>query len=294
MKFKRIFNPFLIFFITMILSNYSYAQTKFSGYASVNGLKMYYEIHGSQSSTSVPLVLIHGGGSTIETNFGKILPLLSKDRKIIAVELQGHGHTPNIDRPESFEQDADDVNSLLNYLKIGKADFFGFSNGGNTAMQIAIRHPEVVNKLIIASSFFKRNGIIPQLWEGLNNARLENMPSQYKEAYLKVAPNPDDLKFMFEKDRDRMLKFKDWNKEDIKGIKAPSLIIIGDKDVILPEHAVEMYRLMPNSELVILPGGHGTYIGELAAEKKGSKVYESAVSIIEEFLNESINKAQKE
>ncbi|HVO76170.1 MAG TPA: alpha/beta hydrolase, partial [Ignavibacteriaceae bacterium] len=107
------------------------AQNIQSGYAPVGALKMYYEIHGSsQAGTPVPLVLIHGGGSTIGTNFGKILPLLSRNRKIIAVELQGHGHTPNIDRPESFEQDADDVTALLKYLKIRKADFFGFSNGG--------------------------------------------------------------------------------------------------------------------------------------------------------------------
>ena len=285
----------LFFLVVFSLFGVLAAQDYESGYAPAGALKMYYEIHGSsQTNAPIPLVLIHGGGSTIETNFGKILPLLSRNRKIIAVELQGHGHTPNIDRPESFEQDADDVTALLKYLKIRKADFFGFSNGGNTSMQIAIRHPEIVNKLIIASSFFKKGGIIPQLWEGLNNAALENMPSVYKEAYLKVAPNPDDLKFMFEKDRDRMLKFKDWNENDIKGIKAPSLIIIGDKDIVRPEHAVEMYRMIPNSELVILPGGHGTYIGELAAEKKGSKIYESAVSIIEEFLNEPVDKAETE
>jgi pimeloyl-ACP methyl ester carboxylesterase len=288
---KRNNKMLLAFWIFSSVFGILLAQDK-SGYAPAGGLKMYYEIHGSsQSRTPVPLVLIHGGGSTIETNFSKILPLLSRNRKIIAVELQAHGHTEDIDRPLSFEQDADDVAALLKYLKIGSADFFGFSNGGNTAMQIAIRHPEIVHKLIIASSFYKRDGIIPQLWEGLKNATLESMPEKYKEAYLKVAPNPDNLKFMFGKDRERMLKFKDWSDEDIKGIKAPSMIMIGDKDIIRPEHAVEMYRLIPNSQLVILPNGHGTYIGELAAEKKGSRIYESAVSIIEEFLDAPVNKS---
>jgi pimeloyl-ACP methyl ester carboxylesterase len=110
------------------------------GYASVNGLKMYYEIHGS----GTPLILIHGGGSTIQTSFGRVVHSFAKERQVIAVELQGHGHTPDIKRPETFEQDADDVSALLKYLKIENADFFGFSNGGNTTIQIAIRYPNLV------------------------------------------------------------------------------------------------------------------------------------------------------
>ncbi|MEQ8416707.1 MAG: alpha/beta hydrolase [Imperialibacter sp.] len=123
-----------------------------SGYSDVNGLKMYYEIHGE----GVPLVLIHGGGSTIQTTFGNIIPDLAKNHMLIAVELQAHGHTSDRDAPETFEQDADDVATLLQNLAIDKASFFGFSNGGNTTMQIGIRHPEMVNKLIIASAFFKK------------------------------------------------------------------------------------------------------------------------------------------
>ena len=119
-----------------------------TGYAPIGGLKMYYEIHGTGG---MPLVLIHGGGSTIETTFGNILPLFARHHQVIAVELQAHGRTSYRDGAVSFEQDADDVAGLLKYLKINKADFMGFSNGGNTAMQIEIRHPEVVNKLVIAS-----------------------------------------------------------------------------------------------------------------------------------------------
>ena len=120
-----------------------------SGYSDVNGIKMYYETHGNKGDI---LVLIHGGGSTIGTTFGKILPLLAGDYHVIAVELQAHGRTSDRNSPESFEQDADDVAGLLHNLQISKASFFGFSNGGNTAMQIAVRHPEIVNKLIIASA----------------------------------------------------------------------------------------------------------------------------------------------
>src|SRR5579871_764152 len=134
-----------------------------SGHSDVNGIKMYYEIHGQGQ----PLVLIHGGGSTITTSFGKILPMLAEDYKVIAVELQAHGHTSDRNSPESFEQDADDVVTLLKNLKIEKASFFGFSNGGNTAMQIANRHPEIVQKLILASTFYKREGFPPGFFEGI-------------------------------------------------------------------------------------------------------------------------------
>ena len=143
-----------------------------SDYALVNGIQMYYEIHGTGS----PLVLIHGGGSTIGTTFGRVLHLFALNHKVIAVELQSHGHTADHDRPYSFEQDADDVAALLKYLKIEKADIFGFSNGGNVTMQIAIRHPELVRKIIVGSSFFKRDGLYPQLWEFMSQASLDNMP----------------------------------------------------------------------------------------------------------------------
>ncbi|HET9432662.1 MAG TPA: alpha/beta hydrolase, partial [Chitinophagaceae bacterium] len=153
-----------------------------SAYASVNGLNMYYEIHGE----GTPLVLIHGGGSTIQTSFSKILPLLARHYKVIAVELQAHGHTGDRDSAESFEQDADDVAGLLGHLKINKARFLGFSNGGNTAMQIAIRHPALVNKLVVISSFYKRDGMIPGFFEGMEKATLENMPGLLKTYYLQI------------------------------------------------------------------------------------------------------------
>ena len=157
---NKIFIMAIIFFVAT-LSQHDSPRT---GYASVNGLKMYYEIHGSDKSKP-PLVLIHGGGSTITTTFGTVLPLFVKHREVIAVELQGHGHTADIDRPVTFEQDADDVAALLNHLKITQADFFGFSNGGSTTLQIAIRHPKIARKLVVASAIFKRDGMPPQFWE---------------------------------------------------------------------------------------------------------------------------------
>lgn len=252
-----------------------------SGYSNVNGLKMYYEKYGAGQ----PLVLIHGGGSTIETSFGRIIPELSKHRLVIAVELQSHGHTPDIDRPESFEQDADDVAQLLKNLKIEKADFLGFSNGGNTTMKIAMRHPGLARKIIVASSFYKRDGMIAGFWESMQYAILENMPQQLKDAYKKVAPDSGNLIKMFSKDLQRMLEFKDWKENDIRSIAAPAFIICGDKDVVRAEHALEMYRLLPNAQIAILPGGHGEYMGEITTVKSNQSQTFPVVSMIEEFLN---------
>lgn len=252
-----------------------------SGYAPVNGLKMYYEIHGSGS----PLVLVHGGGSTIQTSFDNILPLLSKHNKVIAVELQAHGHTADRDSPESFEQDADDIAALLAYLKITRADLLGFSNGGNTIMQVAIMHPELVNKLVVISAFYKREGMIKGFFEGMEKASLGNMPDPLKEAYLKINNDSIGLQRMFDRDKTRMLNFKDWKDEDLASIKAPSLIIAGDKDVVTTEHTVKMAQLIPNAQLMILPGTHGSFIGEVCSVAEGSKMPELTVAAIKEFLD---------
>ncbi|WP_449435865.1 alpha/beta fold hydrolase [Pedobacter steynii] len=249
-------------------------------YAKVNGLKLYYEIHGNGK----PLVLIHGGGSTIASTFGRILPELAKKHKIIAVELQVHGHTLDIDRPLSFEQDADDVAALLKHLHIAKADIMGFSNGGTTALQIAIRHPQLVNKLVLASAAYKRDGMPAGFFDGFENAELKYMPQPLQEAYLKANPDPKGLQIMFNRDVARMIAFKDISDADIKAIQAPALVINGYKDVILPEHALQLTRTLPNAELAVLPGGHGDYIGEICAENKSSKLPDLVTTMIEDFL----------
>ena len=152
-------------------------QAARSGYAPVNGLRLYFEIHGNANSAQPPLVLLHGGGDTIKTSFGLILPELSRHRQIIAFEQQGYGRTADIaDRPFTFEQSADDTAALLNYLDIEKADLFGFSNGGTIGLQVAIRHPDLVRKLVVASALFRRDGAYPWLWDAMAMATLENMP----------------------------------------------------------------------------------------------------------------------
>lgn len=259
-----------------------------SGYADMNGLKMYYEIYGQGK----PIVLIHGGGSTIQTNFEKLIPLLSKNRKVIALELQAHGRTNDRNTDLTFEQDADDVATLLKNLNIDKADFFGFSNGGTTTLQIAIRHPEIVDKIILGSALAKRNGVPDWFWGFMAQAKLENMPEQLKYGYKKVAADTNGLQIMHDRDAKRMVNFKDISDEQIKSIKAPTLIIIGDKDVITPEHALELHRQIANSALAIIPGGHGQYIGEITTLTPDFKESDLVVPMIENFLDKKTGKKE--
>lgn len=251
-----------------------------TGYSHVNGIKMYYELCGHGK----PLVLIHGGGSTIPSSFGKIMPLLAKKYRVIAMELQNHGRSGFRRGPETFEQDADDVATLLNNIGIGQAAFLGFSNGGTTALQLAIRHPELVNKLVLAAAAFRRDGFITGFFEAMQQATLESMPAELKDSFSKVNPDASKLPLMFEADRDRMIAFRDLPADLIKSIKAPALIINGDADVILPEHALELFRLIPGSQLAIVPGGHGGYIGEITALNQEEGVLEFIVSLILRFL----------
>jgi pimeloyl-ACP methyl ester carboxylesterase len=204
---------------------------------------------------------------------------------VIAVELQAHGHTGDRNAPESFEQDADDVATLLKHLSVNKAHILGFSNGGNTAMRIAMRHPELVNKLVLISSFYKREGMIPGFFEGMQHATLDNMPELLKTYYLQINNDENGLQTMFTKDRDRMLHFEDWNDNELQSIKAPAFLICGDRDVVTAEHTLKMSQLIPNAELMILPGTHGSFIGEVCSAEEGSKLPELTVGIIREFLD---------
>lgn len=252
-----------------------------SGYSEVNGLNMYYEIYGEGK----PLVLIHGGGSTIQTTFEKVIPLFAKSRMVIAVELQAHGRTNDRDADSSFEQDADDVVTLLKNLTITKADFFGFSNGGTTTLQIAIRHPELVNKIILGSALAKRNGVPEWFWGIMENASLDNMPELLKVGYLNVAADPNGLQVMHDRDAKRMVHFMDIPDEYITAITAPTLIIIGDNDIITPEHALELHRHIAGSQLAIIPGIHGEYIGEITTIRSDFREDILVVPMIERFLD---------
>jgi pimeloyl-ACP methyl ester carboxylesterase len=201
--------------------------------------------------------------------------------------MQAHGHTPDIDRPLSFKQDADDIAELLKQLKIEKADIFGFSNGASTTLELAIRHPDVVNKIVVASTFFKKEGAQPWFWDFMAKATFEGMPQPLKDAFLKINPDTNALHRMYERDVTRMQSFPDIPEELMKTIKAPAYIMIGDADVVRPEHAVEMYRLLPRSRLTIFPGGHGDYIGEITT-RQDTILITATVSMIEKFLSEPV------
>jgi pimeloyl-ACP methyl ester carboxylesterase len=234
-----------------------------SGYAAVNGLEMYYEIHG----TGQPLVLLHGAFSAIGTSFGALLPGLAKSRQVIGFELQAHGRTADIDRPLSMEAMADDVAAALKQLGIPQADIFGYSMGAGVALQVAIRHPDVLRKLVFMSATHTLSGVHPGLMEGLGQMKPEMMHgSPWHEEYMRIAPRPEDFARFFAKKTQMDQQTKDVPAEAIRAIKAPTLLIIGDSDLVRPEHAVEMFRLLgggvfgdmppglPASQLAVLPG----------------------------------------
>jgi pimeloyl-ACP methyl ester carboxylesterase len=234
-----------------------------TGYLPVNGLQMYYEIHGSGQ----PLVLLHGAFSAIGTSFGQVLPGLAQGRQVVAVELQGHGRTADIDRPLTLEGMADDVAAAIDQLGIEPADIFGYSVGAAVALQLVIRHPEAVRKLVLASVTYTLDGVHPGLMEGLGEMTPEMMHgSPWHEEYVRIAPRPEDFPTLFAKKTQMDQQIKDLPDEAIRAITAPTLLIIGDSDLVRPEHAVEMFRLLgggvfgdtpaglPDSQLAILPG----------------------------------------
>ena len=233
-----------------------------TGYASVNGLNLYYEIHGSGG---VPVVLLHGAYMST----GAMQPLLSdlaKSRQIIAVDLQGHGRTADIDRPLQYEQMADDVAALLEHLGISQADIVGYSMGGNVALQLAIRHPDLVRKLVVASGQYRLDGMYPEVIAGIAELTPEIMRgTPWYEEYANVAPNPEDFPRLVEKLKRLDAEEFAWPEEDIQAIAAPTLLIYGDADVFRPEHMVELFRLLgggvpgdltglPKARLAVLPG----------------------------------------
>ena len=254
-----------------------------SGHAPVNGINMYYEVHGRRDG--VPLVLLHGGGSTIAVTFSRVLPVFAGSRRVIAVEEQGHGRTTDRDAPVTFESSADDVAGLLRYLKVDTADLFGFSNGASIALQVALRHPQLVRKLVFASSITKRDGAHPQLWAFMEQADFSNMPQPLKEAFLRVNPDVPQLKTMHDKDAARMRNFQDVPDDVVRSVRAPTLIVLGDQDIVRPDHAVELTRLIAGARLLILPGGHGDYLGEAVMTQQETHYPALTARLIEEFLD---------
>jgi pimeloyl-ACP methyl ester carboxylesterase len=268
----------------------SFGQTK-TGYAQVNGIKMYYEVHGAGK----PVVLLHGAFNSINTAFGQIIPALSKTRQVIAVELQGHGRTQDIDRPFSFESMADDVAALLKFLKTDSADIFGYSMGGGVAQQVAIRHPEIVRRLIITSSVYKYEGWSPEtraILPMLTAEMFESTP--IKQEYDKLAPDPKHWKEFINKMKKFVTTTYDFGADKIKAIKSPTLIIIGDGDGVLPEHAVEMYRLRGGGYMVDFGPIHAAQLAILPGSSHISVMMQTdwLVSMVVPFLDASLQQTK--
>jgi pimeloyl-ACP methyl ester carboxylesterase len=252
-----------------------------SGYVLVNGLNMYYEIQGAGR----PLVLIHGGVCTIDTCFGKVRPLLVKNWKTVAVELQGHGHTADVDRPLTFEQLAEDTAALLRQLKIENADVVGYSIGGGVALQIAMRYPDLVRKLVVIGTTYNNHGLVPGLLVVFRTMKPEDIPAEFREAYERTAPDPKHWPTLVSKVMKLGLESKGWRPEEIQSIKAPALVMIGDDDIVRPEHAVQMFRLLPHGQLAVLPGADHF----LPMQRS-----DWAVPMIEAFLNAPMPEPKKE
>ncbi|HEX6170436.1 MAG TPA: alpha/beta hydrolase [Chitinophagaceae bacterium] len=268
----------------------TFGQTK-TGYAQVNGIKMYYEIHGAGK----PLVLLHGAFNTINTAFGQIIPALSKTRQVIAVELQGHGRTQDIDRPFSFESMADDVAALLKFLKTDSTDIFGYSMGGGVAQQVAIRHPALVRRLIITSSVYKYEGWSPEtraILPMLTPEMFEATP--IKQEYDKLAPDPKHWKEFISKMKKFVTTTYDFGADKIKAIRSPTLIIIGDGDGVLPEHAVDMYRLRGGSYMVDFGPIHAPQLAILPGSSHISVMMQTdwLVSMVVPFLDASLQQTK--
>ncbi len=257
----------IFLFLFAIIEQQANAQAVKTGYAPVNGMKMYYEVHGSGD----PIVLLHGAYMTIEGPIREMTQALKKNRRVIVVELQGHGRTADVDRAITYEQMADDVAAFMKYIKLDSADVFGYSMGAGTALQLAIRHPRVVKKLILASVSYNTGGWAPELMKlipTITPAMFEGSP--YKKEYDSLAPKKESFPVLVQKLKALDMAPQDWPAASIKAIKSPVLLMIGDSDAVTLEHAVDMFKLLgggvmgdlqglPRSQLAILPGT--THVG---------------------------------
>jgi pimeloyl-ACP methyl ester carboxylesterase len=237
-----------------------------TGYAPVDGLNLYYEIHGSGE----PLILLHGGLGATEM-FSEILPLLSNTRQVIAVDLQGHGRTADIDRPLSYEAMADDIAALIKHLGIEKADVMGYSVGGGGALRTAVKHPDGIRKLVLVSTAFRRDGWYQEILAGMAQmgaAAAEPMKqTPMYQLYARIAPKPADWPVLLTKLGEMLRKDYDWSR-DVAAIKSPTLLVFGDADAVRTAHAVQFFELLgggkkdggwdgsgiSNARLAILPG----------------------------------------
>jgi pimeloyl-ACP methyl ester carboxylesterase len=234
-----------------------------TGYAPINGLRMYYEVHGSGGT---PLLLLHGGLFNIDLQFGELIPGLAATRQVIATDFQGHGRTNDVDRPLTSADLASDIVGLLRHLGVAQADVFGFSVGGATALHLAINNPELVGKLIVSSASFHPDGDRQDNSEALGSLTVEMIAgTPMEQEYRAKSPHPDKLQDLLNKLATYDEGFTGWSDADITSITAPTLITVGDCDAVKLDHAVKFLRLrggdvngdfagVPSSQLAVFPG----------------------------------------
>jgi pimeloyl-ACP methyl ester carboxylesterase len=234
-----------------------------TGFAPVNGLQMYYEIHGAGGT---PLLLLHGGLFNIDLQFGQLIPGLAATRQVIAADFQGHGRTGDIDRLLTSAHLASDVVGLLRHLDIAEADVFGFSVGGAVALHLAIKHPELVRKLVVSSVSFHPDGDRPENGEAVEALTVDAIAgTPMEQDYQAKSPNPDKLQDLLDKLGQYDAGFTGWADADIRGIAAPTLLTVGDCDAVRLDHMVRFLRLrggdvngdlvgVPASQLAVFPG----------------------------------------
>lgn len=239
-----------------------------SGYAPVNGLRMYYEVHGEggDQGPTRPLVLLHGGLLTIDLSFGPVLPELAAGRQVIAAELQGHGRTADIERDIDLSVLASDVAGLLDHLGVGQADVLGFSLGGGVALQLTLDRPDRVGRLIAVSVSYAGDGFHPEISDPAQHATSTRMPTeedfrQMREAYERLAPDPGHFEVFAAKTSQAANTLRGWTAAELGSITAPTLLVFGDHDFIRLEHAVRMHELITGAQLAVLPGA--THMGVL-------------------------------
>lgn len=229
-----------ILMLAMAITDVSAQQSPVKGYAPVNGLKMYYEIHGKGD----PVVLLHGSFMTITSNWEGWISKLARTRQVIAIEMQGHGRTADIARDFTNEHHADDVAALLKHLKLPRADLIGYSMGGSVAMQAAVRHPDRIRKVVIISSVFRRDGMVQAAIEALPQLKADDFRGTPIETeYLRLSPTPERFAQFIERMVAADGKEPDLTADQFRSTTAPMFFIHGDADGIRLEHVGEMYRL---------------------------------------------------
>ncbi len=222
-----------------------------SGYVPVGDLRIYFEVQGE----GPPLLLLHGGMNTIETSFADLRKALAPGRRIVAIEQQGHGRTGDADRPLRYERMVEDSAAVLAARGLAGVDVFGWSDGGIVGLGLAARHPRLVRRIAVCGAGYSRDGDSPEATEMFQSIDPdESGMAPFREAYRRVAPRPGDWSRLIEKCKEMWRSFEGWPEAEMRTIAAPLLVMVGDRDTVRLEHAIELFRMAPQGRLAVLPG----------------------------------------